>query len=263
MAEPVWYYARDDAEKGPLSTAEIRALVVAGKIHADDYVWREGMETWVPAGEHPELKLLARKGRTEPRRPEGEPAQDKPADDEVPLATTVDEPLSRWASAPSPMVSIHGGLALAVLMILAARGCDALGRLQVARLHARRDAAEQEFLMEWQQARAALIRQHQASSSGQPGTLSEQLAALDRRKETERSELEKGTWQELAASAELAGAREQMWALWRGALYVLGLVLLVGGLGAAGWLSAPPMRWFYLVSLAAVVYGIAAQWLVP
>ena len=32
MTDPVWYYARGDVEKGPLSIAQMRALAAAGKI---------------------------------------------------------------------------------------------------------------------------------------------------------------------------------------------------------------------------------------
>lgn len=44
-----WYYARDDEQQGPVSSAILRKLVANGEISPDDLVWREGMDDWVPA----------------------------------------------------------------------------------------------------------------------------------------------------------------------------------------------------------------------
>jgi len=50
VADIQWYYARDDEQHGPISSAELRQLASTGTIGPDDYVWREGMEEWAPAG---------------------------------------------------------------------------------------------------------------------------------------------------------------------------------------------------------------------
>ncbi len=49
MAEVQWYYARNDQPLGPVSAAELQALVEAGELKPDDLLWREGMEAWTTA----------------------------------------------------------------------------------------------------------------------------------------------------------------------------------------------------------------------
>ena len=60
MPDVLWYYARDDEQLGPISTADLRQLAAAGKLAPEDFVWKEGMEQWAPASElqglFPEVK---------------------------------------------------------------------------------------------------------------------------------------------------------------------------------------------------------------
>ncbi len=49
MAEILWYYAHDQQQLGPVSSAELKRLAVVGLLLPDDLVWREGMEEWAPA----------------------------------------------------------------------------------------------------------------------------------------------------------------------------------------------------------------------
>ena len=55
--ERFWYYARKGAEEkaGPISTPELRELVLAGQMQREDVVWSEGMTDWQPLGNFPEL----------------------------------------------------------------------------------------------------------------------------------------------------------------------------------------------------------------
>jgi hypothetical protein len=45
-----WYYTKDGERRGPITTTELKALAKAGKLQPTDLVWREGLETWEPAG---------------------------------------------------------------------------------------------------------------------------------------------------------------------------------------------------------------------
>ena len=51
MPDVLWYYARDDEQLGPISTADLRQLAASGKLGPEDFVWKEGMEQWAPAVE--------------------------------------------------------------------------------------------------------------------------------------------------------------------------------------------------------------------
>lgn len=49
MADIQWYYAHDEQQFGPISSAELKQLASAGELGPDDFVWREGMDEWAPA----------------------------------------------------------------------------------------------------------------------------------------------------------------------------------------------------------------------
>lgn len=49
MAAIDWYYARDNKQMGPVSSAELKNLADAGQLQPDDLVWREGLTEWAPA----------------------------------------------------------------------------------------------------------------------------------------------------------------------------------------------------------------------
>lgn len=63
MADGNWYYAVGGQQQGPVSVDDIQRLLAANQMQPGDLVWREGMPTWTPAGEVPELASAA---RTEP-----------------------------------------------------------------------------------------------------------------------------------------------------------------------------------------------------
>ncbi|MFU8892406.1 MAG: DUF4339 domain-containing protein [Luteolibacter sp.] len=55
-----WYYSKDGAQLGPVSEAEIKALLANGTIDANTtLVWKTGMADWIPAAQTPELASTA------------------------------------------------------------------------------------------------------------------------------------------------------------------------------------------------------------
>jgi len=51
-----WYYAKDGAQLGPVSEAELKALLANGTLDGNSVmVWKSGMADWVPAAQAPEL----------------------------------------------------------------------------------------------------------------------------------------------------------------------------------------------------------------
>ncbi len=48
MAEK-WYYSREGQQRGPLTPTQIKELVAAGKLTPTDLIWKEGLESWIPA----------------------------------------------------------------------------------------------------------------------------------------------------------------------------------------------------------------------
>jgi type IV pilus assembly protein PilA len=53
MAAEEWFYVENDEQRGPVSLAELRALL--GSLPPDTRVWREGMPSWLSASLVPEL----------------------------------------------------------------------------------------------------------------------------------------------------------------------------------------------------------------
>jgi hypothetical protein len=51
MAEQ-WFYEKEGHQYGPLSPQQMRSLGQSGKLAPDDLVWREGMQTKIPAGKY-------------------------------------------------------------------------------------------------------------------------------------------------------------------------------------------------------------------
>jgi len=74
MAEIQWYYAHEQQQMGPVSSAELKRLAAASQLFPEDLIWREGMEEWAPA--------LRVKGLFPPR----EAADATPAEATVPAA---------------------------------------------------------------------------------------------------------------------------------------------------------------------------------
>lgn len=98
--EPVWYYAVNGATTGPITLADLRAALAAGKLSASDLVWKEGMGDWVPARTVPDLVPAA--PPPPPRAMPPKPPQ--PASDE---SYGVESPPARPAAAlpldPEPL----------------------------------------------------------------------------------------------------------------------------------------------------------------
>jgi hypothetical protein len=44
-----WYYARDQQKKGPVASAELKALAVSGQLKPADMVLPDGAKKWVQA----------------------------------------------------------------------------------------------------------------------------------------------------------------------------------------------------------------------
>ncbi len=56
--EPVWYYARDGREVGPISRSAMDRLARRGSLGRDTLVWSEGMEDWTTLDQTELVDLL-------------------------------------------------------------------------------------------------------------------------------------------------------------------------------------------------------------
>ena len=53
--EVVWFYAKGGSRNGPISEAELLALINAGQLEGSDLVWNEQLESWTPLRQVPRL----------------------------------------------------------------------------------------------------------------------------------------------------------------------------------------------------------------
>ncbi|MCU0687226.1 MAG: zinc-ribbon domain-containing protein [Polyangiaceae bacterium] len=59
LAEPAWTVLLDDGEQRPVTAEQLAELYRQGAVHADTYLWKEGMDDWLPFGEVDEAKRMA------------------------------------------------------------------------------------------------------------------------------------------------------------------------------------------------------------
>jgi uncharacterized membrane protein len=74
-----WYYAADNAQKGPINESELKAHLASSKLPADTLVWKDGMDNWKPANEVAEFSFRAAP----------EPARVQPGTSTTPAAKVV------------------------------------------------------------------------------------------------------------------------------------------------------------------------------
>jgi hypothetical protein len=55
--ETLWFVARGDLQQGPMSHAEVQRLIAAGEVGPSSLIWKQGMPTWLPASQVPELRF--------------------------------------------------------------------------------------------------------------------------------------------------------------------------------------------------------------
>lgn len=50
-----WFVILQGRQSGPFSLGEMNAMVSAGTLTSGSYVWKQGMQDWLPASQIPEL----------------------------------------------------------------------------------------------------------------------------------------------------------------------------------------------------------------
>jgi hypothetical protein len=314
MSDAVWYYAQNDQERGPVTPAELRSLVSAGKLKGSDLVWKEGMEDWaaasqvkgllpepaappappdnVPRNRSPVLRDTPSREPAAPLQPREPQPRDArwidgpPADDATPGSV----PRVPMTAAPAAAVRLSqparerrpagevaadvvkyirpagiGLVALGLLMVLAARGCDALTERYTARVIALPRVEEESFNQSWNTERGALEAEIAAldskprPSQGDLQALNDKRVELQRlndEKSKEQQQLSTGRWAYLRAAAATAADDNRAWGFWRGIALVLGTLVLVPGLLVLAFVGQGTERWLSLALLAVVAFSL-------
>ena len=65
----VWFVMIDGQQAGPMSRAEVGLEFASGAIDGETFVWKDGMSSWLPGAEVPELQQLFEPGPAKPPPP--------------------------------------------------------------------------------------------------------------------------------------------------------------------------------------------------
>jgi hypothetical protein len=225
MTDPVWYYARGDAEKGPLTTPQIKALAAAGKVRPEDLVWKEGMETWVAASELPELFPS---GAAKPKEKGRDPEDSATAVIRTPAERAAAK-FARPTSSDVPLRAARTTAMLGFFLILLLRGCDLREQCHVARLRA--DVAVQE-------------QEHPKGADAKADKLKPQQQEAEQKLNAARAAA-------LKAAAELAKSRYS-----RSLIWMVASAMLAASLMFLGRIGTRAERWIAMAGLAVLLLGL-------
>jgi hypothetical protein len=251
MSDAVWYYAQGDEEHGPVTAVQLKALAEQGKLRPSDLVWKEGMEDWKPANE---VRGLFSQDAVEKASAAGdapaEPAAAPPTSSVAPPTSSVapagasavgfESTPSFQASPRTPRKRGSGSgmsfeplkygryfgqpmLLLGLVLVLTARGCDAVGNRGVSRLEAKAGRAD------------------------------------EKSKDIDEGESDREEYAEDAdgyrKSARYARFSNQIWGYWRELLFSFGTIVLAIGLLATGFTSEGAGRWICLIMLTILMFA--------
>ena len=277
MSEAIWYFADGDVERGPVTEAQLRALIGTDNLKADDLVWKEGMEDWMPAGEIPGLfdrDPPPPESEEAPASESGAPARPAPAPVRAAARAVAERGRPVLAalefSEPLPIFKFAAFLGqplllIGLLLVLLSRGCDSLGDRYVTRVAAKAEVAEGQFQDEWDDQRAVIEKRRKAISDKEEPTdedqeavtgLNDDLEELDKEMQAEMEQLRSGRWRTLSSAARDAQANNEMWSYWREGIFWIGTFVLSMGLVIVGFTGQGAERWLCLAMLAIVVFSL-------
>lgn len=252
----IWYYAKNDQQHGPVSEDELRSLIASGSVQAGDEVWCEGMSQWRPAGELPELY-----GEQPVAPPPIPTAARRGGGVDLPAALHFLGSDLLHACRPLGIWLLVGGF----LLVIAAKGCDAIGQRYAERIKSKAVLARGEFAYDYdsRQARLEIEREEindkaEISERDQKRleTIDEALADLREERDKKQSQLSRTTWQRLRHAADTADASRVQWALWHTVAFVLGSLVLTVGLLIVGLTGQGAQSWLCLGILAIITFSI-------
>jgi len=250
-----WYYSKNDQQHGPVSDEEMQSLVANGTIASADEVWRDGMDDWLPLSQVPEL------GGERPLAPPPAPGTARPRASGANAAMGLlnVDPLRR-AGPAGPWLLLTG-----FLLVIWAKGCDSVGRRDVARTadDYRTAVAEFDHSYEMRQARLQVEKDEINDKTTQSDydrrrleDIDESLVELQDERDDARRRLSRITWPELQHDAETAAAWQLWWAYYNEIFFVFGSMALVVGLLIVGLTGEGAARWLCLTMLAIITFSL-------
>ncbi len=202
-----------------------------------------------------------------------------PADPGKPAAAVPTPPASkaaadsgRWKpaldlAAGMPQLSLLAGrpmVAVGLLLVLLARGCDQISLRGVERAEAKVRAAHTEFADVWQTKRAKLEEDIASEESKDNKARDEKAVADARTRLTElaseegkdRRKQERGAWRDLEVAGHAAKTSQLINGYWREIFFVFASLVLAAGLLVVSWAAQGAERWITLIMLAIITVSL-------
>ncbi len=108
-----WHVSKDRQQTGPFTSAELRKMVASGQLGSDDFVWKEGMQDWVPASKIKGLFVNASVTAASPVA-----ASFNQSELVAPVQTRISAAINTWRNLNAPtkigIASVCAGLLLVV-----------------------------------------------------------------------------------------------------------------------------------------------------
>lgn len=169
---------------------------------------------------------------------------------------------ARWSFAS--LVAGRPMVAIGLMLVLFARGCDAVGRRGVERAEMKARAARDLFDEEWQGRRISLEddiatleeKKDPKADQKRVAELKTQLGEMPGRQAKERRSLESKEWRALDISARQAKVSHQINGYWREMFFVFATIVLATGLLVVSWSAEGAERWITLIMLAIVTVSV-------
>ena len=159
----------------------------------------------------------------------------------------------------------RAALALGLVLVVLARGCDVVGKRGVERAQARVGLERAVFNDKWDRQVNDVQRKLKAiqdkenrdpDDAKRTSDLREELNKLQKDRDKDRETFEQTTLQELQIAARDAQAANAMNAYWRAMFFVFASVVFALGLVAVGSVAQGAERWVCLVAIAIIVFSL-------
>ena len=285
MSDPKWFYTRGEKRFGPVDSAKLKTLAADGKLAADDLIWKEEMPDWVPAsqlrglfpasdqtGDATVEPTVAAVATSLPIEGAGPPPALGAAMPEVGPV----EPGGRWRErltgrslAGNPLAQIVGFGQLFVLvglvLVIAAKGCDKVGRDYVTSSKAKYVLTVNKFMEEDEKKIHQLTKENDQLEDKDELTADDEatirsnkrkLLKIIQKRRRQKDENDLYKWSRMRIRDRDAEANYYWWAFWGECVFTLGTLILATGLLITGFSSKGPVRWMCLVLLAIVTFSI-------
>lgn len=271
MADAPWYYARDNQEHGPVTTAQLKALLKKGEVEPSSLIWKEGMQNWQPAEEVPEIFEGVKTPNTAVFRPADSNEPVNPKDAKEP-----DPPRKKQAAVPQPVEQKsepidltsygrwggYGIVLLSLLAMVSMRGCASVASKNETRLQAQLENVRAEFDRPLHEktklltSELAAINPGDTFSEDRRNELVNELSELTSNHADQKAAKEAGEWGNLHSDITAAKATSATIAFYTEFGFVFGSVALLLGLFAVAVFGDPPQRWVSLIMIAILLYGM-------